>query len=78
MGMNNFGKRNFMQPMGRLSMPSWIIKFSLSEGVGLEETGIFCFLPCSQCAPIMFSSSSQCVPKMFPNAFPIVPRFYPI
>jgi hypothetical protein len=34
MVMNNFGKRNFMQPMGRLSMASWTIKFFLSERGG--------------------------------------------
>jgi len=43
-----------------------------------ERQGFFVFFPCSQCAPIMFSSSSQCVLKMFPKAFQIIPWFYPI
>jgi hypothetical protein len=38
--INNFGKINFLQPMGRLGMSSWwACSFPFPDGVG----GIFCF-----------------------------------
>jgi len=30
MAMNSFGKRNFVQPVGRLSMHSWTVQFFFS------------------------------------------------
>ncbi len=59
---NSFGKRNFMQPMGRpkhaLKVPCF---FSFSVGGGGR-----------------FFIKKYLVPNVFPNMFFIVPHFYPI
>jgi hypothetical protein len=76
MVMNSFGNRNFMQPMGRLSMHSKCLDFFLlSFGFG-GEGGFFSFFSlfptCSLQVPNGFPSDSnmflgsQCVPTMFP------------
>ncbi len=54
MVMNSFGNRNFMQPMGRLSMHSKCLDvffFKVLEGV---PRIFFSFLPCSQHVPYVF------------------------
>ncbi len=52
MGMNSFGKRNFMQPMGRpkhaIKVP-WVFFSFLSFGGG--EGFLFPFFSGSQCVP---------------------------
>jgi hypothetical protein len=61
---NSFGKRNFMQPMGRpkhaLKVPCFF-PFKVGRG-GRGGGGEFFSL----------------VPNVFPNMFSIVPHFYPI
>ncbi len=75
MVMNSFGNRNFMHPMGRLSMHSKCIdffsfKFFFGGGGGGERLFfLFSFVP------NMFPSSSQ---MGFPRVFPIAPHFNPI
>ncbi len=71
---NNFGNRNFVQPMRRLNMHSNF--FLLSLGVGGEEGGggfffnFPLFLTCSLEVPIRF-------PLCSPRVFPIAPCFNP-
>jgi hypothetical protein len=71
MATNSFGKRNFMQPMRRLSMHSWTVQFLSFWSAG---EGFLFFSLCSQCVPIMFPWGSHEVPEVFPLA----PWFYPI
>jgi hypothetical protein len=63
---NSFGNRNFMQPMGRLSMHSKCLDFfSFKFWVGVRgRGGILSFAFCSQWVPIV----SQYVPYI-PNVF---------
>ncbi len=62
---NSFGNRNFMQPIGRLSMHSkcldlFSLKFGVGGGVGRGEFVFFHLFPtCSLQVPNGFSSSSQ-------------------
>jgi hypothetical protein len=80
-GENSFGNKNFMQPMGRLSMHSKCLAFYFFNfGFG-GRGGFFLF----SFVPNMFPSSSQWVPNMFPRfpmcsprVFPIAPHFDPI
>jgi hypothetical protein len=70
---NSFGNRNFVQPMGRLSMHSKCLDFfpfKFWVGVG-EDFFHFSFVPNG------FQSGSQYVPKV-PNVFPIAPPLNPI
>jgi hypothetical protein len=55
--MNSFGKRNFMQPMGRL-MGAWLLFLGF-----LGEEGERDFF-----VPNVFSSGSQDVPIRFPTS----------
>ncbi len=71
---NSFGKRKFMQPMGRpkhaLKVPCFFSFQVLGQGEGL----IFFIFP-------WFPSGSHYVPQVpneFPNMFSIAPHFYPI
>jgi hypothetical protein len=68
MMMNSFGNRNFMQPMGRLSMPSKCLDFFPFKfwiwGGGGRTFFHFSFVP------NMFPSSSQWVPNVFPKGVP--------
>jgi hypothetical protein len=70
---HSFGKRNFMQPLVRLSMPSRRVQFFLFEGEVGEEPFFFPLVP------NVFLSCSHQVPKVLPNSFPkmfpIAPRF---
>ncbi len=78
---NSFGNRNFMQPMGRLSMHSkclvffLILKFCVRGG-----GGIFFIFPlfstCSQWVPIRFSIYVPKVPKVFPKHLAFI--LYPL
>ncbi len=84
MVMKSFGKRNFMQPMGRpkhaLKVPCFFFLLCFGVGAGGHGEGwgrdFFSFFPTSQCARTMFLSSSQWVPNIFPNIFSIPPHFY--
>ncbi len=60
---NNFGNRNFMQPMGMLTMHSKCLDFIffLNFGGRGEGGGFFLF----SFVPITFPSSSHWVPNMF-------------
>ncbi len=59
---NSFGNRNFMQPMGRLSMHSWwALVFSFWGEVGWEL--FFVFLPCSISSPCI-SLGQKCWPTV--------------
>jgi len=80
----SFGKRNFMQPMGR---PKHALKVACLVSfyvLGWWGGGIFfSFFPASQCVCTMFPSSSPWVPNMFPNftmfsPFSVPPHFDPI
>ncbi len=81
---NSFGNRNFMQPMGRLSMHSTCLDFIflLSFEKGGEGRGFFSFFLCSQHVPFKFPMGSHQVPNMFQmcssRVFLIAPRFNPI
>ncbi len=75
----SFGKRNFMQPLGRpkhaLMVPCFFSFYVLGWGRGPWGGEIFFhFSPASQCVHTMFLSSSQWVP----NIFSIPPHFFPI
>jgi hypothetical protein len=72
--MNSFGNRNFMQPMGRLSMHSKCLDFfSFKFWVGGGRIFFhFSFVP------FKFSMGSQWVPICSPRVFSIAPRFNPI
>jgi hypothetical protein len=65
---NGFGNRNFIQPMGRLSMHTKCLDlfFLLSFGFGGRGGGFFSFFllfpVCSFEVPSGFSSGSQYVP----------------
>jgi len=54
---DSFGNRNFMQPMGRLSMHSKRLDFFLGGGWKRED-----FFLCSQHVPFKFPMGSQSVP----------------
>jgi hypothetical protein len=70
MVINSFGNRNFMQPMGRLSMHSKCLGFfSFKFWVGEED--FFSFFLCSLQVPNEFSICSQ-------RVFSIAPLFNPI
>jgi len=75
---NSFGNRNFMQPMGRLSMHSKCLDFfafKFGQGWGGRYFFIFPSFPiCSLQVPNGFPSGSQYVPYVFP----IAPCFNPI
>jgi hypothetical protein len=71
---NGFGNRNFMQPMGRLSIHSKCLDFffkNILGGGGAGDFFLFSFVPnmfpsSSQWVPIRFSKfplGSQCVPN---------------
>jgi hypothetical protein len=68
---NSFGNRNFMQPMGRLSMHSTCLDFIFllsfeKEGEGERIFFNFPLFPtCSLQVPNGFPSSSQYVPNVF-------------
>jgi len=64
---NSFGNRNFMQPMGRLSMHSTCLDFSflLSFEKGVGARRFFSFFLCSQHVPFKFPMGSQYVPNVF-------------
>jgi hypothetical protein len=72
MAMNSFGKRNFVQPVGRLSMHSWTVFFSLRGWARGEKDFILfyllLFLMCFHRVPLRFSS--QCVLKDVPQDVP--------
>ncbi len=70
---DSFGNRNFMQPVGRLSMHSKCLDFFL--GGGGEEGGFFpLFSTCSHHVPNMFPMFSMCSPRVLLRA----PRFNPL
>jgi hypothetical protein len=78
---NSFGKRNFMQPMGRLSthkQSSFFLVDIWGMGIGGGERDFLFFSLLSNAFP----SCSHHVPKVFPNMFlkmfPIAPWFYPV
>jgi len=86
---NSFGNRNFMQPMGRLSMHSkcldfiFLFKFWLVGGGG--GRGIFSYFPlfpkCSHQVPNGFHQVPNGFPRFLmcsPRVLPIAPRFNPI
>jgi hypothetical protein len=77
-----FGKRHFMQPMGRpkhaLKVPSFFSFYVLGWKGGRGGWDFFSFFPASQCVRTIFLSSFQWVPNIFPNIFSISPHFYPI
>jgi hypothetical protein len=69
MKTNSFGNRNFMQPMGRLSMHSkclgfLVLKFFLKGAHLGEDFFHFSFVP------DVFLSSSHQVPNVFPKGVP--------
>jgi hypothetical protein len=64
MVMNSFGNRNFMQPMGRLSMHSKCPDFFSFKFWGGGEEDFFHFF----FVPNMFPSGYHQVPKV-PNVF---------
>jgi len=70
MVMNSFENKNFMQPMGRLSMHSKCLNFAFKFWVGGGED-FFSFFFCSQHVPFKF-------PICSPMVFPIAPHFNPI
>ncbi len=81
MVMNNFGKRNFMQPMGRFDTHKQSSFFSfgcMGQGTSGGERDFLFF----SLLPNVFPSCSHGVPIRFPNMFlkmfPIAPLFYPI
>ncbi len=86
--MNSFGNRNFMQPMGRLSMHSkcldfiFLLRFLLGRGRGWDNRFFFIlswFSMCSHYVLFKFPMGSQYiaqVPIVFPNMFFIAPHFY--
>jgi hypothetical protein len=59
---NSFGNRNFMQPMGRLSMHSQSALIFFLSGFG-GEGGFFSFSIWSQHVPLKFPMGSQYVPQ---------------
>jgi hypothetical protein len=62
MVMNSFGNRNFMQPMGRLSMHSKCLDFFLFKfWIGGED--FFFIFP-------LFPMGSHQVPNVFPKGVP--------
>jgi hypothetical protein len=66
---NSFGKRNFMQPMGRPKGGEDFFSFSLgSHYVPFKFPNGF---------PSCFQYVPQ-VPNVFPNMFSIAPHFYPV
>jgi len=72
----SFGNRNFIQPLGRLSMHSKCLDFfSFKFWVG-EKVFFFIFL-CSQHVSFKFPMGSHQVLNMFPM-FPIAPCVNPI
>jgi len=80
MVMKSFGKRNFMQPMGRpkhaLKVPFFFPFMFWGFGAGGGGGDVFSFFPTSQCVHTMFLLSSQWVPNIFPNIFSILLHFY--
>ncbi len=69
---NSFGKRNFMQPMGRpehaLKVPCFFsVKVLGCGGWGRGARNVFHFFLVSQCVPTRLHSNSQWVPNMFPK-----------
>jgi hypothetical protein len=65
--LGSFGKRNFMQPMGRLSMHSWMVQFFFLEQTGDRDF----FFPCSHQVSKGFSSSQNvptCISQDVPNS----------
>jgi hypothetical protein len=70
---NSFGNRNFMQPMGRLSMHSKCLDFIFLsfKGGGRIFFNFPLFPTCSLQVPIRF-------PMCSPRVFPIAPHFNPI
>jgi hypothetical protein len=70
---NSFGNRNFMQPMGRVNMPSKCLDFIFLSFVGRGGC-IFFFFFFSHQVPNMFPRFPMCSPRVFP----IAPRFNPI
>jgi hypothetical protein len=83
---NSFGNRNFMQPIGRLSMHSKCLALFSFKFWVWGEGRMFSFFLCSQhVPPLKFSMGSHQVPSMFPRfsmccpmVFPIAPHFNPI
>jgi hypothetical protein len=82
----SFGNRNFIQPVGRLSMHSKCLDFfSFNLWVGGGSGGFLSFFLCSQHVPFKFPMDSHQVLNvflMFPmcssRVFPIAPWFNPI
>ncbi len=71
---DSFGNRNFMQPMGRLSMHSkcldfFSFKFWVGAAGGVGE-GFFSFFFYSQHVPFKFPTYSHQVPNLFPKGVP--------
>ncbi len=70
---NSFGKRNFMQPIGRpkhaLKVPCFF-SFQVWQGRRGGGREVFPFLLSSQCVPTMFLLSSQWVAISFPICSP--------
>jgi len=82
----SFGKRNFMQPMGRpkraLKVHCFFSFYVLEGGEGKRDFFvIFLSFPmCSQYVPFKFPMGSHDVPQFrnaFPNMSSIAPHFYP-
>jgi hypothetical protein len=66
------GKRNCIQPMGRLSMHScWALFFPFGSGVGWAEFFFVFFFSYSECVPKRFSTSQsvlKCIPQNVPSS----------
>jgi hypothetical protein len=73
---NSFGKRNFMQPMRRLSMHLWTPVFFILQGAGGGGRGDSIFplvlnvFPSSSQQVLTGFPSSQSVPKYVPQVVP--------
>jgi hypothetical protein len=70
MVMNNFGNRNFMQPMVRFNIHSNCFDFFLSSFDRDGGGGCFFFSLYSQHVPFKFPIGSNKVPNMFPKGVP--------
>ncbi len=77
-----FGKRNFMQPMGRpkQALQGWgaLLFFLFSFGEGRIFFHFSLVPMCSHYVPFKFPMGSHQVSNVFPNMFSIAPDFYPM
>jgi hypothetical protein len=71
---NSFGNKNFMQPMGRLSMHSKVFFFPFEVLGGWGGWGFFSFFFCSLQVPNGFPSGSQIAPCILAQHCDITPE----